>query len=139
MRCRIRYDVMLAKRYKRLMLLCDRASLYGGSFYVARELMCEMASLWNGEFAAALIGDEKFLITDGFITSNTDNISDLVQRLGNTAEGHPFELSEYINDEMMKGKTEEEVIRLCHYTNLRLLTPEDNLEKSDKIEGEIDG
>lgn len=38
------------------------------------------------------------------------------------------------------AKTEEDVIRLCHYTNLQLLKPEDNLEKSDKLDwkkGEI--
>ena len=99
--CRIRYDAMLAKRYKRLMLLCDRASLYGGSFYVARELMCAMASLWNGEFAVSIIGDEKLLITDGFITNTTGNISDLIKRLGDTSEGSTVELSEYINDETL--------------------------------------
>lgn len=31
------------------------------------------------------------------------------------------------------AKSEEDVIRLCHYTNLQLLKPEDNLEKSDKL------
>lgn len=31
------------------------------------------------------------------------------------------------------AKTEEDIVRLCHYTNLRLLTPEDNMEKSDKL------
>lgn len=31
------------------------------------------------------------------------------------------------------AKTEEDVIRLCHYTNLRLLTPDENLSKRDKI------
>ena len=32
------------------------------------------------------------------------------------------------------AKTEEDVIKLCHYTNLQLLKPEDNLEKSDKLD-----
>jgi hypothetical protein len=32
------------------------------------------------------------------------------------------------------AKTEKEVIKLCHYTNLQLLTAEDNLTKSNKIE-----
>lgn len=29
--------------------------------------------------------------------------------------------------------TVEDVYRLCHYTNLRLLTPEDNMDKSDSL------
>ena len=36
------------------------------------------------------------------------------------------------------AKTEEDVIKLCHYTNLQLLKPEDNLEKSDKLDWEKD-
>lgn len=35
------------------------------------------------------------------------------------------------------AKTEEDVIRLCHYTNLQLLKPEDNLEKSDNLNWKI--
>jgi len=31
------------------------------------------------------------------------------------------------------AKNEEDVIRLCHYTNLQLLKAEDNLEKSDSL------
>ena len=33
--------------------------------------------------------------------------------------------------------TEEEVIRLCHYTNLQLLKPKDNLEKRAKLDWKI--
>ena len=36
------------------------------------------------------------------------------------------------------AKTEDEVIKLCHYTNLRLLNAFDNLSKSDKIDWEGD-
>lgn len=32
------------------------------------------------------------------------------------------------------AKTKEDVVKLCHYTNLRLLTPEDNMEKSDSLD-----
>ena len=49
--------------------------------------------------------------------------------------GQPCEIDHIVP--LAIAKTEEEVIKLCHYTNLRLLTPEDNLEKSDKIEGEL--
>ena len=35
------------------------------------------------------------------------------------------------------AKTEEEVIKLCHYTNLQLLKAEDNLKKGAKLDWKI--
>jgi len=35
---------------------------------------------------------------------------------------------------LVTAKTEEDVIRLCHYTNLQLLTKEENLAKHDKTD-----
>ncbi len=32
------------------------------------------------------------------------------------------------------AESEEDIVRLCHYSNLQLLKAEDNLEKSDKID-----
>ena len=32
------------------------------------------------------------------------------------------------------AKTEEEVMRLCHYTNLRLITAQDNIKKGAKLD-----
>lgn len=37
---------------------------------------------------------------------------------------------------LAEAKIEEDIIRLCNFTNLQLLTKEDNLAKSYKIEGE---
>ena len=37
------------------------------------------------------------------------------------------------------AKTEDEILELCHYTNLQLLTPEDNMKKGDKEGWEIIG
>lgn len=35
------------------------------------------------------------------------------------------------------AKTEQDVINLCHYTNLQMLKPEDNMDKKDKLDWEL--
>ena len=49
---------------------------------------------------------------------------------GTKWNGEPYHIDHIVP--LATAKTEEDVIRLCHYTNLQMLTPEDNMKKSDK-------
>lgn len=46
-------------------------------------------------------------------------------------DGQPCHIDHIIP--LVTAKTEDDIKKLCHYTNLRLLTPEDNMAKRDKI------
>lgn len=52
-------------------------------------------------------------------------------RYGETYAGEDYHIDHIIP--LSTATTEEEVKKLCHYTNLQLLKPEDNLSKSNKI------
>lgn len=54
------------------------------------------------------------------------------QRYGTVYAGEDYHIDHTIP--LSEAKTEDEVIKLCHYTNLQLLKPSDNLSKSNKIE-----
>ena len=49
--------------------------------------------------------------------------------------GEPYHIDHIIP--LSTAQNEEDVIRLCYYTNLQMLKPEDNLEKSDKLDWKI--
>lgn len=53
-------------------------------------------------------------------------------RYGTVYAGENYHIDHIIP--LSEAKTEDEVIKLCHYTNLQLLRPADNLSKSNKIE-----
>lgn len=54
------------------------------------------------------------------------------KRYGTVYAGEDYHIDHIIP--LSEAKTEDEVIKLCHYTNLQLLKPSDNLSKSNKIE-----
>ena len=56
-------------------------------------------------------------------------------RYGTVYAGEPCHIDHIVP--LSEAKTEEEVKKLCHYTNLQLLTPEDNLTKSNKIQNMV--
>lgn len=53
------------------------------------------------------------------------------ENYGHQWNGEPYHIDHIIP--LATATTEEEVIRLCHYTNLQLLKPEDNMAKSDNL------
>lgn len=50
---------------------------------------------------------------------------------GKAWAGEPYHIDHIIP--LVTAKTEEDILRLCHYSNLQMLTPHDNLTKSDSI------
>lgn len=50
---------------------------------------------------------------------------------GRPWDGEPYHIDHIIP--LATAVTKEDVVRLCHYTNLQMLTPEDNMAKSDNI------
>lgn len=50
---------------------------------------------------------------------------------GKPWNGEPYHIDHIVP--LAAAKTEEDILRLCHYSNLQMLTPHDNLTKSDNI------
>lgn len=50
---------------------------------------------------------------------------------GKPWDGEPYHIDHIIP--LATATTEEEVMKLCHYTNLQLLSPEDNMAKADNL------
>lgn len=64
MLCRLRYGNQLSVKYKRLLLIIDRGSLYGGVMSAAKEFLYAAAEQWSGEFAIVSVGAENELLAD---------------------------------------------------------------------------
>lgn len=57
-----------------------------------------------------------------------------LDRYGTPWEGEPFHI-DHITP-LATASTKKEIIKLCHYTNLQMLTPEDNMNKHDSLDWE---
>ena len=55
-------------------------------------------------------------------------------RYGTDYEGQPVHIDHIVP--LSTAQSEEDVVRLCHYTNLQYLTPEDNMKKRDNPDWE---
>ena len=55
---------------------------------------------------------------------------------GKEWNGEPYHIDHVIP--LATAKTEQDVIDLCHYTNLQMLKPEDNMDKKDKLDWSLD-
>lgn len=53
---------------------------------------------------------------------------------GRPWDGEPYHIDHIVP--LSIAKTKEDVVKLCHYTNLQMLTPEDNRIKSDRTDWE---
>ena len=55
---------------------------------------------------------------------------------GTEWNGEPYHIDHIIP--LATAKNEQDVIDLCHYTNLQMLKPEDNMSKKDKLDWKLD-
>lgn len=81
-------------------------------------------------------GRNKTCKTAEIVGCGLDFLCDYLFKTWESNYGRPWNGEQYHIDHIVPlatAKTEEDVIRLCHYTNLQLLKPEDNMDKSDHI------
>ena len=81
-------------------------------------------------------GRNKTCKTTDIVGCDLDFLCDYLFKTWENNYGKPWNGEPYHIDHIIPlatATTEEEVIKLCHYTNLQLLTPDDNMDKSDSI------
>ena len=86
-------------------------------------------------------GINKSLKTEKIIGINFNDFYKYLLQTFKNNYGYEWDKEEPVHIDHIKAlkyaKTEEEVIKLCHYTNLQLLKAHDNLEKSAKTNWEL--
>lgn len=81
-------------------------------------------------------GHHKTSRTADIIGCNLDFLCEYLFKTWEKNYGRPWDGEPYHIDHIVPlatAKTKEDIVKLCHYTNLQMLTPEDNMAKSDKV------
>lgn len=81
-------------------------------------------------------GHNKTCKTADIVGCDLDFLCDYLFKTWENNYGKPWNGEPYHIDHIIPlatATTEEEVMKLCHYTNLQLLSPEDNMAKSDNL------
>lgn len=81
-------------------------------------------------------GHHKTSRTADIIGCNLDYLCEYLFKTWEKNYGRPWDGEPYHIDHIVPlatARTKEDIIKLCHYTNLQMLTPEDNMKKSDKV------
>lgn len=87
-------------------------------------------------YAFRVKGHRKNSRTKDIVGCDLDDLWEYLLKTWEKNYGTKWNGEEYHIDHIIPlatAKTEEDVIRLCHYTNLQMLTPEDNMLKSDNL------
>lgn len=74
--------------------------------------------------------------TADIVGCNLDFLCEYLFRTWEKNYGRPWNGEPYHIDHIIPlatARTKEDILKLCHYTNLQMLTPEDNMAKSDKV------
>lgn len=81
-------------------------------------------------------GHRKTSRTADIIGCNLDFLCEYLFKTWEKNYGRPWDGEPYHIDHIVPlatAKTKKDIMKLCHYTNLQMLTPEDNMAKSDKV------
>ena len=99
------------------------------------KLKKQVRSLLSGSFSNK--GYKKNTKTDKILGINTDSFITYLLETYKSIYGVEWDGKEEVHIDhiipLATANSEEEIIKLCHYTNLQLLKAKDNLKKSNKI------
>lgn len=100
------------------------------------KLKCQCRNMIRDSFKRKNLKKNKK--TESIIGIELDKFSDYLKQTFKNNYGYNWDLKECVHIDhiipLATANTEEEVIKLCHYTNLQLLKGKDNLQKGYKTD-----